>query len=283
MKSHESTVQNAVLNDSARCSFSGKEKDVETGYHYFGARYYNSELSLWLSVDPMSDKYPSLSPYNYCAWNPLKLVDPDGNEMWEPEILENGCVNYVAEKGDNAITLRKQYNICESQANKLYSMMVNGRISGDDAKKVTGNEVLRMRWNGNSDSKKAYHLGFSIMYNHIKESDGSMKLNDFFSDMPQEMGKNCEITTPGYFTRGKEIYKIPVIGGKSIQTTFFESTASGKTSLTRDCYGIVSKREGTVRLQMNIYSPQSGCNGAPVIHIQVPSVNEKTFIRSYGN
>ena len=60
---------------------SGKEKDAETGYHYFGARYYNSDLSLWLSVDPMADKYPSLSPYNYCAWNPMKLVDPDGMEM----------------------------------------------------------------------------------------------------------------------------------------------------------------------------------------------------------
>ena len=57
---------------------SGKEKDAETGYHYFGARYYNSDLSLWLSVDPMADKYPSLSPYNYCALNPMKIVDPDG-------------------------------------------------------------------------------------------------------------------------------------------------------------------------------------------------------------
>ncbi len=63
------------------CSFSGKEKDSETGYYYFGARYYNSDLSLWLSVDPMADKYPSLSPYNYCAWNPMKLVDPDGAEL----------------------------------------------------------------------------------------------------------------------------------------------------------------------------------------------------------
>ena len=60
---------------------SGKEKDSETGYYYFGARYYNSDLSLWLSVDPMADKYPSLSPYNYCAWNPMKLVDPDGAEI----------------------------------------------------------------------------------------------------------------------------------------------------------------------------------------------------------
>ena len=60
---------------------SGKEKDAETGYHYFGARYYNSDLSIWLSVDPMADKYPSLRPYNYCAWNPMTLVDPDGEEV----------------------------------------------------------------------------------------------------------------------------------------------------------------------------------------------------------
>ena len=59
-------------------SFTGKEKDTETGYYYFGARYYNSDYSIWLSVDPMADKYPSMSPYNYCAWNPMKLVDPDG-------------------------------------------------------------------------------------------------------------------------------------------------------------------------------------------------------------
>ena len=58
--------------------FSGKEKDVETGYHYFGARYYNSDLSIWLSVDPMSDKYPNLNPYAYCTWNPVKLIDVDG-------------------------------------------------------------------------------------------------------------------------------------------------------------------------------------------------------------
>ena len=60
--------------------FTGKEKDPETGYSYFGARYLDHELMTgWLSVDPMSDKYPSISPYAYCAWNPVKLVDPDGD------------------------------------------------------------------------------------------------------------------------------------------------------------------------------------------------------------
>ena len=60
----------------------GKEKDTETGYGYFGARYMDHELmTMWLSVDPMADKYPSISPYAYCAWNPIKLVDPDGMQV----------------------------------------------------------------------------------------------------------------------------------------------------------------------------------------------------------
>ena len=62
-------------------TFSAKEKDSETGLSYFGSRYYSSYLSIWLSVDPMSGKYPSLSPYTYCANNPVRLVDPDGEEI----------------------------------------------------------------------------------------------------------------------------------------------------------------------------------------------------------
>ena len=63
---------------SERFRFTGKERDAETGYDYFGARYYSSSLGIWLSVDPMSDKYPGLSPFVYCADNPMRLVDPDG-------------------------------------------------------------------------------------------------------------------------------------------------------------------------------------------------------------
>ena len=36
----------------------------------------------WTAVDPMADKYPNISPYAYCAWNPMKLVDPDGKEVY---------------------------------------------------------------------------------------------------------------------------------------------------------------------------------------------------------
>ncbi len=67
---------------AAHYSFSAKERDTETGLSYFGSRYYSSDLSIWLSVDPMSDKYPSMSPYVYCADKPVKLVDPNGEEVF---------------------------------------------------------------------------------------------------------------------------------------------------------------------------------------------------------
>ena len=62
-----------------RFKFTGKERDAETGYDYFGARYYSPTLLHWLAPDPLAGKYPDISPYAYCAWNPIKFIDPDGN------------------------------------------------------------------------------------------------------------------------------------------------------------------------------------------------------------
>ncbi|MBQ3945683.1 MAG: RHS repeat-associated core domain-containing protein, partial [Alphaproteobacteria bacterium] len=60
--------------------FNAKELDEETGLYYYGARYLDPAIALWLSTDPLQGKYPGMSPYNYCAGNPVKLVDPDGRE-----------------------------------------------------------------------------------------------------------------------------------------------------------------------------------------------------------
>ena len=78
--SYSKTSSNATYCGSIyRFVSTGKERDEETGYGYFGARYMDHELmTMWLSVDPMSDKYPDISPYAYCAWNPVNVVDPNG-------------------------------------------------------------------------------------------------------------------------------------------------------------------------------------------------------------
>ncbi|WP_255424449.1 RHS repeat-associated core domain-containing protein [Apibacter sp. HY039] len=52
--------------------------DEETGLYYYGARYYNPRESIFLSVDPMAEKYSSVSPYAYTFNNPVKYIDPTG-------------------------------------------------------------------------------------------------------------------------------------------------------------------------------------------------------------
>lgn len=63
--------------------FNAKEFDEETGMYYYGARYYEPRLSLWMSVDPSAEEKPWLTIYCYTRNNPIILVDPDGRDEWE--------------------------------------------------------------------------------------------------------------------------------------------------------------------------------------------------------
>lgn len=49
------------------------------------------DMSKWLSVDPMSDKYPGISPYAYCGWNPIKFVDADGMDWYSVSHDPDDC------------------------------------------------------------------------------------------------------------------------------------------------------------------------------------------------
>ena len=53
---------------------------------------------MWLSVDPMSDKNPSISPYAYCAWNPVKLVDPEGKDIYRLDVSNGSLKLYQKTK-----------------------------------------------------------------------------------------------------------------------------------------------------------------------------------------
>ncbi|MGB6092438.1 MAG: RHS repeat-associated core domain-containing protein [Moheibacter sp.] len=74
----ETFVEEHRSSNNSPYKFNGKELDEETGWYYYGARYYDPRISVWLSVDPLAEKYPSISPYAYVANNPVNAIDPDG-------------------------------------------------------------------------------------------------------------------------------------------------------------------------------------------------------------
>ena len=131
-------------------TFSAKEKDFETGLSYFGSRYYSSDLSIWLSVDPMAAKYPSLSPYVYCADNPVRLVDPDGESVWiigddgrRYQYKNDGllyCSDGTLYQGDDAFARSSQSSLKELQsksptANNILSNFVENESNDIEIKK----------------------------------------------------------------------------------------------------------------------------------------------------
>ena len=104
--------------------FNAKELDNETGLYYYGARYLDPTGAMWLSVDPMWEKYAGMSPYNYCAGNPVKLVDPDGNAIWAPGAAIGGAIIGGAVNG--ILTAMDQST---SKVNVIASI-VGGAVSG---------------------------------------------------------------------------------------------------------------------------------------------------------
>ena len=56
--------------------FNGKELDEETGFYYYGARYYDPRISIFQSVDPLVEQ--TMDAYGYCYQNPINLIDPTG-------------------------------------------------------------------------------------------------------------------------------------------------------------------------------------------------------------
>jgi|GEM_PF-2093013 len=62
--------------------FLGKEWDHQHGLdlYDFGARLYDPAVGRWTTMDPLCEKYHSVSPYAYCHNNPVNRIDPDGRD-----------------------------------------------------------------------------------------------------------------------------------------------------------------------------------------------------------
>ena len=73
-------VAAGLKDDTNRFRYNSKEEQFRFGTPYvdYGARQYDPILGRWFAQDPLSEKYYGISPYAFCAGNPVKYLDPDG-------------------------------------------------------------------------------------------------------------------------------------------------------------------------------------------------------------
>jgi len=152
--------------------FNAKELDQSTGYYYYGARYYDPGASVFLSVDPLAEKYPGINPYVYVVNNPINAVDPDGRDFRmitqrnsSGKIISASLHTTVYLQGSGASqelanTLNTEF------ANRIGSRTINGvkvsinatyvyDNSRDTDKRGAGNNILNVR---NDMGDKSSHV-----------------------------------------------------------------------------------------------------------------------------
>lgn len=96
------TPQGSSLN-SQPYKFGGKELDRMNGLdiYDFEARQYDSLLGRFTTIDPLCEKYYDISPYAYCAGNPILYTDPTGEKItiagveYTPNMEYSGINNFI--------------------------------------------------------------------------------------------------------------------------------------------------------------------------------------------
>ena len=122
-----------------RYGFNGKENDDETETTDFGARIYNGDLAIFLSVDPLTKKFPNLSPYMYSENSPIVIIDKEGesgvayttdkkNENGKPILRVVSNVYIYGEGAKNVNTQTMQSNVMAQYNNdgKYFNANVDG-------------------------------------------------------------------------------------------------------------------------------------------------------------
>lgn len=94
--------------------FNAKELDAESGMYYYGARYYDPRISVWMSVDPIFQKNPKLSPFVYCSNHPMNKIDPDGRDDYEFN-KKGKLVRRIENKNHDAV------HLIDSDGNRVIS------------------------------------------------------------------------------------------------------------------------------------------------------------------
>lgn len=139
--------------------FNGKEFDEETGRYYYGARYYDPRISLWIGVDPLAGERSWTSPYSYCQNNPIIRTDPTG-------ALDQGPDEWLYNTATGEMTWQSNMGGSEVQFVNFATPDENGGMVAEGTGVIEGSEVyagpIRGGWGASSAD---YWSGIPDNYN----------------------------------------------------------------------------------------------------------------------
>ena len=91
-------MSNSTEWNTQRYKYNGKELDRMHGldWYDYGARWMDAAIGRWHVMDPLCEKYYDVSPYAYCAGDPVNAIDPDGDTIFymRPILQEGNVINY---------------------------------------------------------------------------------------------------------------------------------------------------------------------------------------------
>lgn len=123
--------------------YNGKEFDEmhDLNWYDYGARMYEPALGRFMTMDPLAEKYYSISPYAYCGNNPINNVDPNGLDIWDLD-LNGNIVNYSVTKEYDMIRMVNSDKdpLCFEYGTITYQPMIDSEGSKYDLYRINGDE-----------------------------------------------------------------------------------------------------------------------------------------------
>jgi RHS repeat-associated protein len=135
--------------------FNAKELDEENGMYYYSARYYNPPI--FISRDPLFEKYPWMSPYAYCSNNPINRIDPTGMED-----------------------------------SPIYDQQ--GNLLGTDDQGLQGKAIIMDKSNFKQGMSHKEALQHSLGYEGLKDDAAKAKFNESYNGLPNRPDYDGHLT-----------------------------------------------------------------------------------------
>ena len=220
----ESLSAGASADSGNPYKYSGKEYDAMAKSYDFGARYYvPTTIPRWTTMDPLAEKYYSISPYAYCAGNPIRYTDPTGKIVEEDNLEEWGRLKQRIEKRRDRI---------QGQINRFNAKAKSSGWSSEKLAARIGNKAERLASLNSSIETMETLEGSTQVYSlsHTANSEnGSVTLNPISKVIVIRFGSTAnfvhEMTHAGQFESGDIAF---LNTGESILQDLYDETSAYK-------------------------------------------------------